>query len=122
MANPFALIIEDNEPIGFVYEEGLKAASFDAEQIRDGRRALERLKEVVPDLIILDMNLPYVSGHYIFKQIRADQRLANTHVIIATANAPMAEALQNQITDRDIILIKPVSASQLRDLASRLRP
>ncbi len=121
MQDPFALIIEDNESLANIYEEALQAAYFQTEIIADGREAAERLKVVVPDLIVLDMNLPHVSGHYLFKEIRADERLVNTYVIIATANTPMAEALQSQIGEMDMILVKPVLPSQLRDLALRLR-
>ncbi len=116
MSNKYALIIEDNEPIAQIYQTTLTDAGFDSEYILNGRVAAERLKEVVPDLIMLDMNLPQVSGHYLFKEIRADARLANTYVIIATANTPMAEALKPQLTERDALLIKPVSPSELREL------
>ena len=117
----FALIIEDNESLGTIYQMALQEAFFDSECVLDGKQALDRLKEVVPDLIILDMNLPRVSGHYILKAIRADSRLANTYVIIATANSPMAEALQPQLSDMDTILIKPVSPSELRNLAMQIQ-
>jgi two-component system chemotaxis response regulator CheY len=58
-----------------------------------------------------------VSGHYILKQIRSDERLAQTPVIIVTANTPMAEALSSQLTELDTLLIKPISAQELRDRA-----
>lgn len=120
MTQRLALIIEDNGDIAYIYDEGLRAANFITDIVMDGKVALERLKTTVPDLIVLDMNLPRVSGHYLFKEIRADERLNNTPIIIATANSPMADALRPLISDIDFILIKPVSASQLRDLASRL--
>jgi two-component system cell cycle response regulator DivK len=117
MGNRFALIIEDNVPLGAVYTEALSMANYDSEHIVDGRAALERLRDTVPDLVILDMNLPHVSGHYILKQIRSDERLAQTPVIIVTANTPMAEALSSQLTELDTLLIKPISAQELRDRA-----
>lgn len=118
MTAKFILIIEDNASIGDIYSTAL--SDYDTELILDGKQALVRLKEVVPDLIILDMNLPHVSGHYILKQIRADPRTAEIPVIIATANTPMAEALEPQLTDLDMILIKPISPLDLRDLAAQL--
>jgi two-component system cell cycle response regulator DivK len=113
----FVLIVEDNDAISSMYETALVDVGFVTECILDGKDAAERLKEVVPNLVILDMNLPHVSGHYILKQIRADPRLANTYVIIVTANSPMAEALESQMTDMDMILVKPVSPIELRELA-----
>lgn len=118
MTKPFILIIEDNASIGDIYSTTL--SEYQTELIMDGKRALERLKDVVPDVVILDMNLPHVSGHYILKQIRADARMEQTPVIIATANTTMAQALEPQLTDLDTILIKPISPLDLRDLVRQL--
>jgi len=65
------------------------------------------------------MHLPHVSGKQILGQIQADERFAQTRVIIATADALIAEDLRD---DTDLVLLKPVSVTQLRDMASRLRP
>jgi two-component system cell cycle response regulator DivK len=121
MSNPLAFIVEDNADLGFIYEEVLRTIQFDTERVTSGKDALERLKKIVPHLIVLDMNLPQVSGHYILKQIRADERLAHIPVIIATANVPLAQAMQPELGENDMVLIKPVSASELRELALRFR-
>lgn len=84
----------------------------------DGRLALERLAEVVPNLVVLDLHLPYVSGVDILHQIRADERLADTQVFITTADPLIAESLR---FEADLVLLKPVSFHQLRNLSSRLR-
>ena len=117
-----ALIIEDQQSIGMLYAETLHRAGFDAEHIADGREALDRLQQIAPDLIVLDMNLPHVSGHYLLKQIRGDPRLAETPVIIATANAVMADALQDQLGPFDILMIKPVRPAELIEMAQRIFP
>ena len=65
------------------------------------------------------MHLPNVSGDTILHHIRADERLANTRVMLATADAYMAENLRDK---SDLVLLKPISFTQLRDLAKRLRP
>ena len=87
--------------------------------IEDGQTALARLAEVTPAVVVLDLNLPHVSGDEILHQIRADERLAETRVMLATANAMLAETLRGE---SDLVLLKPISPDQLRDLASRLRP
>lgn len=111
------LIIEDQHDIGMMYEETLQMAGFRTEHIADGNLAMERLGGVAPDLIVLDMNLPHVSGHYLLKEIRADGRLHRVPVIIATANAVIANALQNELGEFDALLIKPVRPQELRELA-----
>jgi two-component system cell cycle response regulator DivK len=115
----FAMIIEDNEDLAIIFAEALQAAGFDTGIIQDGDTALARLETCVPNLIILDLHLPYVSGEDILKQIRVDERLVETRVIIATADPRMADMLKDQA---DLVLLKPISFAQLRDLAARLSP
>lgn len=119
MNKRFAMIIEDNEDLAIIFAEALQAAGFDTGIIQDGDTALARLETCVPSLIILDLHLPYVSGEDILKQIRVDERLAETRVIIATADPRMADMLKDQA---DLVLLKPISFGQLRDLAARLSP
>jgi CheY-like chemotaxis protein len=70
-------------------------------------------------VVVLDLHLPYLSGKELLYHIRADQRLGQTRVILATADSVLAESLQEEA---DLVLLKPISPSQLRDLAIRLRP
>ena len=114
-----ALIIEDDENQAPIFAQALKMAEYETETIHDGQAALDRLAVVVPDLVLLDMHLPNVSGDTILHHIRADVRLANTRVMLATADAYMAENLRDK---SDLVLLKPISFTQLRDLAKRLRP
>ncbi|GAB4269090.1 MAG: hypothetical protein Kow0080_12420 [Candidatus Promineifilaceae bacterium] len=120
MSNPLALVIEDDEDLAIIFREALATADFDTEIISDGKDALTRLTEVIPDLIVLDMHLPHVNGEDILRTIRADERLAHTRVVIATADAGIVYGSIGRLADT--VLIKPVRFDQLRHLASRLRP
>lgn len=117
MSQKFALIIEDDPKLAKIFSLALTSGDFATELINDGRTALKQLKHLIPDVIVLDLHLPYVSGQEILWQIKQDDRLANTHVIIATADALLAEELESQA---DIVLLKPISVSQLKELAMRL--
>jgi CheY-like chemotaxis protein len=119
MSKPFALIIEDDEDLATIFAEALQAAKFETEIIRDGQEAIARLAETIPVVVVLDLHLPRVSGADVLRQIRADERLAQTRIMVATADSLMAEKLREQA---DLILLKPISFSQMRDLAARLRP
>jgi two-component system OmpR family response regulator len=112
-----ALVIEDDAGAGGVYVEALKQAGFKAELCPNGRAALARLAAVVPDVVLLDLNLPDVTGETILQAIRADARLAGTRIIITTGQAHRAKDLESRA---DLVLVKPVSANQLTDLAARL--
>lgn len=119
MNKPLALIIEDDQKLADIFSLSLQAAEFETEIAADGQTALSRLAEIIPAVVILDLHLPQVSGEKILKKIRADERLAQTRVMLATADAFMAEGLR---ADADLVLLKPISPTQLRDLAARLRP
>jgi len=119
MSNRTAMIVEDNPDLATVFAEALRAAEFDVEILEDGRVALEHLKTATPDIVVLDLHLPHVSGDVILERIRANQRLAETQVMIATADPRMVEMLKEQA---DLVLLKPISFAQLRDLADRLAP
>jgi two-component system phosphate regulon response regulator PhoB len=117
MNKPLAVIIEDDIEISKIFTLTLQG-EFEIESFQDGLTALSRLENIVPNIVILDLNLPTMSGSEILKQIRADARLESTAVILATADAVTAATLQDAA---DIVLIKPVSPVQLRALASRLQ-
>lgn len=116
---PLALIIEDDEEQVSIFAEALRRAEYETEIAQDGHLALTRLGEIVPDLVVLDLHLPYVSGREILTQIRTSNRLTHTRVIVATAAPSTADMLRHEA---DLVLIKPISFIQLRDLATRMRP
>ncbi len=116
MTRPLALIVEDdpmlNEIIALTLQE-----DFDLETCTNGDKAMEILGNVIPQILVLDLNIPGASGKQILAHIRSDKRFQRTRVIVATADSRQAETLHN---DADIILLKPVSPGQLRDLALRI--
>jgi PAS domain S-box-containing protein len=113
-----ALIVEDDADLAAIFAEALKSAGFEAQVIRDGAIAQQRIKEVAPHIIVLDLHLPNVDGSILLNQIRTDSVLKGSIVIVATADALMGEIYRDVA---DIVLIKPVSYTQLRDLSVRLR-
>src|SRR5438105_2963448 len=117
MTLKLAIVVEDDPGVGGVYVEALKQAGFATELFTNGRAALARLAVAVPDLVLLDLNLPVVSGETILQAIRADERLAGTRIIVTSGEAHRAAGVQSRA---DLVLVKPVSANQLSDLAARI--
>lgn len=118
MSKPLALIIEDDQDAATICLESLKAAGFECEIIGTGDKGLARLQETEPVVVVLDMHLPNVAGPDILRYIQGEARLAQTQVIIATADPRIADELQEQAT---LTLLKPISFTQLRDMAKRLK-
>ncbi len=117
MDDLFALIVEDETDLAIIFSKALQEAGFETQIVRAGDTALMWLASITPQIVVLDLHLPRVSGEEVLKQIRVDERLAATKVIIATADPRMAETLQDKA---DLVLLKPIGFSQLRDLAARL--
>jgi len=119
MQTPLALIIEDDRDLVEIYSIALQRAGYEIEACISGDQAQTRLAETIPALIVLDLQLPGVSGMDLFAMIRQDTRLSETRVIIATASPGRIEHQREEV---DLILVKPISVNQLRDLAARLKP
>lgn len=120
MNNPIALIIEDDPSSGNLFSHILEFVGFTTEIIKDGKTALARLDEIVPTLVLLDLNLPPgVSGSEILHSIRANQKLVDIPVLVVTAYPNIADEIHNEA---DLVLFKPVSVGQLRNLVSRFYP
>jgi DNA-binding response OmpR family regulator len=117
--SPLALVIEDDPDSAAIFAFALQQAGYQTEIALDGNQALKRLTVMIPTIVLLDLQLPQVSGKDILQQIRSDTRFTKTRVILATADALRAQSLSGSA---DLILLKPIGFQQLRDLATRLRP
>lgn len=119
MTKPQALVIEDDRGLADILSAALTVAGYEVTVIRHGNTASQQLNVLTPHLITLDLHLPGIGGRTLLKQIRDDERLAKTYVMLITADARMAQSLENEAT---LVLVKPVSYSQLNLLAQRLLP
>jgi two-component system response regulator BaeR len=117
MDKPLALIIEDDFDLSEIFSAALQRGEFETEVVRDGKAAMERIKGTPPAIVILDLNLPYVDGTTILKEIKATESFSKTSVIVTTADAQQADRLRGIA---DLVLLKPVSVDQLHELAKRL--
>src|SRR3546814_7976275 len=69
------LVVEDNELNLRLFCDLLNAHGYSAHPVRDGRDALAKAREVAPDLIIMDIQLPHVSGLDLIRQMKTDPAL-----------------------------------------------
>jgi CheY-like chemotaxis protein len=116
---PIALVIEDNEDLNAIFSSALEKAGYIVQSVYNGVSAKDLLTEIIPAIITLDLHMPGMSGSMVLKYIRSDARLKDVRVIIATADSAAADAMQFQA---ELVLLKPISFSQLSQLASRFAP
>jgi len=117
--NRLAYVIEDEVQLAMIYVKALEQAGYKTLSIHNGQEAFDRLNALNsgPDLIVLDLNLPLLSGKDILRFIRRDARFIRTRVILATADP--AAVIGEIEAKSDIVLLKPIGFTQLRELASR---
>ncbi|MBI4860868.1 MAG: response regulator [Candidatus Riflebacteria bacterium] len=88
------LLVDDNAGDLILFSEALQTAGLPAriETVRDGRSALDRLRRrltdgtALPDVVVLDLNLPVKSGHEVVVEMRADEGLSGVPVVVFTSS------------------------------------
>jgi two-component system cell cycle response regulator DivK len=81
------LVIEDNEQNLYLMEFLLTRHGFDVVLARDGREGIEKARTADADLILLDIQLPEMSGHDVARALRRDPRLASVPIVAVTSYA-----------------------------------
>lgn len=118
MDKPIALIVEDDRDIVALFRHVLDIAGYHTEIVLDGLDAMQRLESSHPNIVLLDLQLPRMSGVDILARMRADERMSTIPVVVITAYAPYANSLP---VEPDLLLLKPVDINQLSRLVQRLQ-
>ncbi len=118
LLKPNAFIIEDNDSLTDIFTQAMRVAGFQIQTAANGMEAVDKLATLSPEVIVLDLYLPGISGDKILAYIRSENRLQNAKVILTTFDSLLADKFRDQC---DYVLLKPVSFTQLRDLGMRLR-
>ena len=116
MEKPLVFIIEDDSKIRNIMTIALRD-DFEVEAFEDGYTALQQLHIAAPAVILLDLNLPKLSGKDTLLKIKSDERLKEIPIIIATADGLQAIALKNYA---EMVLVKPISPIQLLELTKNI--
>jgi CheY-like chemotaxis protein len=115
---PFALIVEDDRDIVALFQQVLDIAGYRTEIVLDGIEAMERISTSLPDIVLLDLQLPGMSGVEILKRMRENESMMNIPVVVITAYAHLP---QNLTVEPDLLLKKPVNINQLGRLVQKLK-
>jgi diguanylate cyclase (GGDEF)-like protein len=116
---PFALIIEDDRDIVALFRHVMDLAGYRTEIILNGKAAADYLAQTRPDIVLLDLGLPGISGVELLAIMHADERLKDVPVVVITAHTHLIETLPVQPT---LTLIKPVNIEQMTNLIQRICP
>ena len=112
------LIVEDNELNMKLFNDLLDAHGYRTIQTRDGLRALELAREHKPDLILMDIQLPEISGLEVTKWIKEDEHLRDIPVIAVTAFAMKGDEEKIREGGCEAYISKPISVAQFLETVS----
>ncbi|MBI4184729.1 MAG: response regulator [Proteobacteria bacterium] len=106
------LIVEDNALSMRLFVDLLQAHGYDTIEADDGRKAVDLARAQRPDLILMDIQLPHVSGLEVTRQMKADAQLRSIPVVALTAFAMRGDEARFRDQGCEGYIAKPISVEQ----------
>ena len=103
------LVVEDNELNLKLFCDLLRAHGYAAEPVRDGREAVERARAFAPDLIVMDIQMPHISGLELIEQLKGDAALKVIPIMAVTAYAAKGDEERIRDAGAEGYVSKPIS-------------
>ena len=113
------LVVEDNELNMKLFHDLLEANGYGILQTRDGMEALRMAREYHPDLILMDIQLPEVSGLEVTKWIKEDDALKGIPVVAVTAFAMKGDEQKIREGGCEAYIAKPISVTDFLETVRR---
>ncbi len=109
------LVVEDNELNLKLFCDLLRAHDYLAEPVRDGREAVARARSVEPDLIVMDIQMPHVTGYELIVELKGDEALRGIPIMAVTAYAGREDEERIRAAGADAYVSKPISLMRFMD-------
>lgn len=111
--NETILIAEDQPHIRALIQYKLKNAGYKVVAVADGQEALAKAFEIKPDLVLLDVMMPLMTGFEVLSALRQDERTATVPILLVTAQSSEDEVLKGLEMGADDYITKPFSPNEL---------
>ena len=112
------VLADDEQFISIAYKDGLTRAGFDVSVAHNGEEALALVKQVVPDLLLLDLIMPKLNGFEVLKALKADPALQQIPVIVLSNLSQHTD--ETEVRERGAIDFIVKSDISLQDLVARI--
>ncbi|SMH48409.1 response regulator [Azospirillum agricola] len=117
-AAPSILVVEDNALMRKLFVRCLEEGGYEVAEATDARTVLERMRDLRPDLVVMDIVMPNLSGVEVIRQIRAAADLAATPVVAVTNLASDADRRRLSDAGFDAHMPKPVKPKELQSVVA----
>lgn len=123
---PTVLVVEDEQALSTLLSYNLEKEGYNVVTVMDGEEAAMLVREVEPDLVLLDWMLPSLSGIELCRRLRSRSETRNLPIIMITARGEEADRIRGLDTGADDYITKPFSTTELmariRAVLRRIRP
>jgi DNA-binding response OmpR family regulator len=117
---PTVLVVDDEEEVRSLLERALRVNGFSVETAGTGREALVKARSIPPDLILLDLLLPDMSGMVVLKELKASSLVSHVPVVILSAHSAPEDIREAERLGVNAFLAKPVDMNRILERISSL--
>jgi two-component system alkaline phosphatase synthesis response regulator PhoP len=107
------LIADDNQNIRDALTYLLEDEGYELLLAKDGAEALQKVRDLRPDILFLDIMMPEINGYDVCRTIKADPLLKDTYVIMLTAKGQVAEQERGKEVGANEYIVKPFSPMEI---------
>ncbi len=114
------LVVEDNDLNRKLFGDLLSAHGHEVERLRDGREAVTCAAAFRPDLIVMDIQMPHVTGDELIGTLKADEGLKHIPIMAVTAYASREDEERIRARGADAYVSKPISLARFMEVVNGL--
>lgn len=114
------LAVDDEKAIVRLVQVNLEREGYEVVTAYDGREALEKVESERPDLIVLDVMMPYMDGFEVLQNLKKNPETRDIPVIMLTAKAQDADVFRGWQSGVDCYLTKPFNPMELKAFVKRV--
>ena len=113
------MVVDDEPDILFTVGQMLEMSGYDVVKVEDGKKCLDELEKAIPDLVLLDIMMPEVSGWDIAAKIKENPKWNNIPIIFLTAKGDIMSVGMGGLASEDYI-VKPFDIKDLKERIEKI--